>query len=65
MSDKDICVAKVGTPDVARGMETCGQECEYLTTEQAQALGGPRYSGWYHTDRNITDHHAVPKRMIG
>ena len=65
MSDKDICVAKIGTPDVARGMKTCGLECEYLTAEQTERRGWGRFSGWYHSERVNTDHHAVPKRMIG
>lgn len=61
VSDRDICVVKVGKPDVERGMETCGKECEYLTSER----DGVFYSGWYHVDRLAADHHAVPKRMIG
>lgn len=60
--ERDICVAKLGVPDIARGMETCGQECEYRTPER----DGSRYTGWYHTnERQFFDHNAVPKRMIG
>jgi hypothetical protein len=58
------CVAKLGVPDISRGMVECGEPCEYLTAEQAQAEGY-HYSGWRHVDRSLAvDHHAVPKSMI-
>lgn len=54
----DICVAKIGEPF---NMRVCGKSCEYRTPER----DGSRYEGWYHVGDSITDHHSVPKRMIG
>ncbi len=62
--EKDICAAKIGEPNLTQGMRLCGQECEYVSAEQVHRHDGSTYSGWYHTDESITDHHAVPKRWV-
>lgn len=53
------CIAKIGEP---YQMHECGKECEFLTPAKAAPLG--LYSGWYHTDRDTTDHHAVPRSWV-
>lgn len=54
------CIVKVGKPGE---LAECGLLCEYLTEKQASEQG-LLCSGWRHADRNITDHHAVPKSWI-
>lgn len=58
--NREICVAKIALPDGRWGMRLCGESCEYRTPER----DGSHYTGWYHTDESITDHHAVPKSWV-
>ena len=59
------CVAKLGEPDIKRGMRVCGEPCEYQSAMGFDGAGNRMFSGWYHVDRSLTaDHHAVPESMI-
>ncbi len=52
----DRCIVKLGKPGQ---MHECGETCWYSSDTRAG-----RYSGWYHLNESITDHHAVPERLI-
>jgi len=54
------CIAKLGEP---YEMQECGRDVEYVAPERAAAEG--RYCGWYHTDRTVIGHHAVPESWVG
>lgn len=54
------CVAKIGEPF---RMTECGKPAEYLSEDQA-AAEGLTYSGWYHLDRSVPGHHAVPASLL-
>lgn len=42
------------------GNVRCGGSAVYLTVGER----GVPYTGWYHLDRQIVDHHAVPESWI-
>lgn len=59
------CVTKLGEPDLARGMDVCGQPCTYLTATQAQEAGRGQYSGWYHSDaEHDATHWPFPRKEL-
>lgn len=54
------CIVKLGEP---YEMQECGRPVEFLTPMRAAREG--RYSGWYHIDRTMHGHHAVPGSWVG
>lgn len=58
--DAQRCIVKLGEP---YHMQECGRPVEYLAPERAAAEG--RHCGWYHIDRTMIGHHAVPASWIG
>lgn len=53
------CVAKVGEPDIERGMRTCGRPVFYAVTGQIVDGEPAAYSGWRHVYADDYDHGAV------
>lgn len=53
------CATKLGEPG-SFGLRVCGTPCVYLAAGER----GNAYTGWYHVDATVTDHHAVPERWV-